>query len=75
MSFEISDIASFWDYYPDSDVIPEFKALRNKRGDTISSFLMWYLRFNYDPEHEYVQKLPKKEREELLQKYFKLKKS
>lgn len=74
-AFTLSDVPLFWDYYPDSNLIPEFKALRNKRDDTISSNIMWYIRFNVDPEHEYVHKLPKANREELLKEFFKIKKS
>lgn len=68
-------IHQWWEYYPDCDVIPEFKALRNKRGDEASSRLLWYLRFMYDPEHEYISKLPRQGREELLVDYCGIKKS
>lgn len=63
----------FWEIYPDADAIKEFKALRNKRGDQISSRLMWYIRLMMDPEHEYVNILPKKERETLLLEYCQVK--
>lgn len=63
----------FWEIYPDADIIPAFKALRNKRGDQISSRLMWYIRLMMDPEHEYATILPKKEREALLIPYCQVK--
>lgn len=74
-AFTLDDIPSFFDFFPEADVIPEFKALRNKRDDTIASHLLWYIRFLHDPEHEYVHRLPKANREELLKGYFKIKKT
>ncbi len=64
----------FWIRHPDADAIPPFKALRTKRGDEASSRLMWYLTFLNDPEHEYVHKLPRKDRDELLKDYCEIKK-
>lgn len=75
MPFTLQDIELFWNYFPDADCIPEFKAVRNKKGDERSSEIMWYIRFLVDPEHEYVHKLPKANREELLKDYFKIKKA
>lgn len=63
----------FWEIYLDAAIIPPFKALKNKRGDQVSSRLMWYLRFLIDPEHEYINTLPKKERETLLIDYCEVK--
>ncbi len=65
---------TFWETFPDCDAIPEFKALRAKRGDEASSRIMWYIRFVHDPEHEYVSKLPRKDRESLLVDYCNIKK-
>lgn len=56
-------------------MIPEFKALRNKRGDEASSRILWYIRFLYDPEHEYLANLPTAKRDELLIDYCHIKKS
>ncbi len=68
-------LQTFWDLYPDADAIPPFKALRNKRGDEASSRLMFYIRFLHDPEHEYIQMLPRVGREELLKEYCSIKKT
>lgn len=64
---------NFWTIYPDADIVKEFKALRNKRGDIPSSRMMWYIRLAIDPEHEYANILPKKEREALLVDYCQVK--
>lgn len=64
----------FFDEYPDAMVIPAFKALYTKRGAEAASKVMWYIRFLHDPEHEYISKLPRKDREELLKEYCGMKK-
>lgn len=65
----------FWEVYPDTLTIPEFAALKSKRGDAASSKIMWYIKFLNDPEHEYVGKLPRKDRDTLLVDYCGIKKS
>lgn len=54
----MAEFPNFWAEYPDAQVIEPFIKLRNKRGDEISSNLMWYIRLLNDPEHEYISKIP-----------------
>lgn len=75
MKEELVFLHSFWIKYPEADVIPQFNAIRKKRGDEASSRIMFYIRFLFDPEHEYLFDLPKENREALLIDYCKMKKT
>lgn len=61
---------SFWDTYPDAVVIGVFRELKTKRGDQKSSDMMWVIHCMMDPDNEFMQHLPPKERLEELQKYY-----
>lgn len=68
-------LPNFWEKYPDAIAVEDFAFLKNKCGDDKSSRIMWYIRLMNDPEHEYISRYPKAEREEIAIKITGFKKS
>lgn len=65
-----TDKVSFWETYPDAEVIGIFRELKRKRGPEKSSDMLWVIHCMMDPENQFMQHLPPKERVEELKKYY-----
>lgn len=63
---------NFWDTHPDAITIEVFRVIKEKKGEDISSNIMWYIRGMHDPGFEYLKHVPPKERGAELKKYYNL---